>query len=192
METPAFVFHPVTSDRWDDFETLFGKNGACAGCWCMWWRQTRSAFSGSSGDDRRRAMHEIISAGQVPGIIAYAGGEPAAWCSIAPRSEFPTLGRSRNLKPVDDLPVWSIVCFFVRRGYRRQGLMKALIPAAVDYARSRGAQVVEAYPVDRVGRVDPMGDFTGVASAFRSAGFVEVARRAPQRPVMRFEIAGSE
>ncbi len=182
------AFHPLTPERWADFEDLFGANGACAGCWCMWWRKTRAAWQQSAYADNHAAMRALVHGGNVPGILAYVDGAAAGWCSLGPRSEFPALDRSRNLKPVDDRPVWSIVCFFIRRGYRRKGLMTALLGAAIDYARSQGAATLEAYPVDRVGKVETLSDFTGVASSFRKAGFVEVARRAPTRPIMRCEL----
>ena len=182
MQPQSIHFEPVTAERWHDLETLFGKNGACSGCWCMWWRQTRAQYTELHGEGNRQSMQAIVASGTVPGILAYVDDQPAGWCSIAPREQFPSLDRSRNLKPVDAQPVWSIVCFFVGRGYRRKGLTSALIRGALAFARGQGAQIVEAYPVDRGGPVDTQGDFTGVASTFRNAGFVEVARRSPNRP----------
>src|SRR5512133_3165977 len=147
--TSSPIFHPLTPDRWQDFETLFGKNGACAGCWCMWWRETRSEFEKNAYEPNRRAMQQIVETGRVPGILAYLDGAPAGWCSVAPREDFPSLDRSRVLKRVDDRPVWSIVCFFVKRPYRRSGLTLSLLHAAVEHARQNGAQVVEGYPKDK-------------------------------------------
>src|SRR5687768_9723058 len=104
-------FRPVCPDRWHDFETLFGKNGACAGCWCMWWRLPRIEWLKGKGDGNKRALRRLLKNGTVPGLLAYAGDEPVGWCALAPRSEFPRLANSRTLKPVDDQPVWSITCF---------------------------------------------------------------------------------
>ena len=182
---PAFVFHPLTSDRWRDFETLFGPKG-CGGCWCMWWRLTRSEFERQKGEDNRQAMKALVESGEVPGILAYAEGEPVGWCSVAPREAFGALQRSRILKPVDEQPVWSVVCFFIAKAHRRKGLTVELLKAAVDYAAAHGAKVVEGYPVEPK-KADAPDAFmyTGIASAFRRAGFVEVARRSETRPIMR-------
>ena len=179
---------PVTPERWADFERLFGPNGACAGCWCMWWRETRAEYSRLSGEGNRQSMLEIVQSGRVPGLLAYLDGVPAGWVSVAPREEFPSLDRSRVAKRVDDTPVWAIVCFFIKVGYRRKGLTSALIQAALDYAREQGARVVEAYPVENETGVNGSGEFTGIASTFRKAGFIEVARRTPKRPIMRFAL----
>lgn len=182
------VFTPLTPARWQDFETLFGKNGACGGCWCMWWREPRSEYSRLAYEGNRQAMQALVSSGRVPGLLAYLAERPVGWCSLAPREEFSVLERSRVLKRVDDQPVWSIVCFFVARPYRRQGLTLRLLQAAVEYARQNGARIVEGYPVDKPGKFMALEDFTGTASTFRKAGFVEVERRSPARPIMRLEL----
>ena len=177
---------PLTLDRWADFEGLFGKRGACGGCWCMWWRIARSDFEKNKGAGNKRAMRRIVQSGKVPGLIGYINGEPVGWCSIAPREEYPVLARSRVLKPVDDKRVWSVVCFFIAKPYRRCGLGVAMLNAAVEYAATQGARLVEGYPVEP--RKDPMPDafaWVGLASLFRRAGFTEAARRSPTRPIMR-------
>jgi len=187
----GFSFHPLTPDRWPDLEKLFGPRGATGGCWCMWWRLKRSEFDQNRGEGNRKAMHAIVDSGEIPGILAYSGDEPAGWCAIAPRDSFPTLERSRTLKRVDDQPVWSVVCFFTARRHRRRGLMVYLLKAAVDYARRRGAQIVEGYPYDPASgkSADPFV-YTGLSSAFLKAGFVEVARPTPTRAIMRYLIHG--
>ncbi len=172
----ALEVRPATPERWGDLERLFGERGAYGGCWCMWWRLKRSEFAAQSADERRRGLRALVERGEVPGLLAYAGDEPVGWCSLGPRAAYPPLGRSRTLKPVDDEPVWSIVCFFVARPYRRRGVQAALIKAAVAYAAERGARIVEAYPD---------GDYMGGEAAFRAAGFEEVARRSPTRPLLR-------
>jgi GNAT superfamily N-acetyltransferase len=178
--------HPLTSDRWKDLVALFGEKGACGGCWCMWWRLARSAFLKGKGAGNRRALGRIVRAGGVPGLIAYSGGIPVGWCSVAPREDYPVLSRSRVLAPVDDRPVWSIVCFFVAKPFRRAGLTAALIEGALAYAKKKGASIVEGYPVEPKKSVMPDAfAYTGLASSFRRAGFVEVARRSATRPVMR-------
>lgn len=183
------TFEPVTPDRWADFETLFGERGACGGCWCMWWRIKRSEFEQQKGAGNRRAMRTLINKGEVPGILAYTEEQPVGWCSVAPRTAFPVLGRSRILKPLDDQPVWSIVCLFVRKDYRDRGVSVKLLEAAVDYARAEGAEIVEGYPVEpKKDRMPAVFAFTGLATAFLQAGFTERARRSPTRPIMRREL----
>lgn len=180
-------FHPVTAKRWRDLEKLFGERGACGGCWCMCWRLKRSQFEKQKGAGNKKALKRIVAAGEVPGLLAYAGREPVGWCSVAPREAFPVLENSRILKRVDDQPVWSASCFFVARPYRRQGLSVKLLRAAVAYAKKKGARMVEGYPVEP--KKSPMPDvfaWTGLADAFRRAGFKEVLRRSPTRPIMRY------
>ena len=154
----------------------------------MWWRLPRSEFDRAKGEGNRRAMQRIVKGGESPGILAYAGGAPVGWCAVAPRERFTGLARSRILAPVDDEPVWSIVCFFVANPWRGKAVATGLIRAAVDHARKRGARVVEGYPIDpRKGRMADVFAFTGLASAFEKAGFREVARRSETRPIMRIE-----
>lgn len=185
----TFQFQPVTPDRWPDLERLFGPRGACAGCWCMWWRLKRSEFEQQKGEGNRQAMRQIVESGQVPGILAYADGQPVGWCSVAPREHFPALDRSRILKRVDDEPVWSVACFFVAKPFRGRGITVALLRAAVDYAKGHGARIVEGYPVEpKEGRSPDAFVWTGLASTFRRAGFVEVLRRSETRPIMRISI----
>jgi len=183
------TFQPVTPERWVDFSTLFGPRGACGGCWCMWWRLRRSQFEVQKGEPNRLSMKAIIDSGEEPGILAYAGDQPIGWCSLAPREVFPALERSRILKRVDDQPVWSVVCFFVAKPYRRSGVTVKLLEAAVRYARENGAGILEGYPVEpKQVKTPDVFVYTGLASAFRKAGFVEVARRSETRPIMRYFI----
>jgi len=180
-------FHPLTAERWSDLEALFGKRGACGGCWCMWWRLSNAEFEMQKGEGTRLALQALVGTGDMPGILAYKQDKPIGWCSLAPRERFSRLARSRVLKPVDDQPVWSVVCFFVARGYRGQGVSKGLLQAAVEYAVRHGARIVEGYPVQP--KKDKMPDvfaYTGVPSAYLQAGFVEVARRSETRPIMRY------
>lgn len=182
-------YHPVTPEQWKDFEALFGERGACGGCWCMWWRLKRSDFEIQKGDGNKRAMRKIIKSGEIPGLLAYKDGQPIAWCSVAPREEFSVLERSRILKRVDDKPVWSIVCFFVAKPFRRSGVTVKILEAAVQYAKEQGAKIVEGYPVEpRQEKTADVFAYTGLASAFRKAGFKEVARRSETRPIMRYFI----
>ncbi len=181
---------PVTPDRWSDLEELFGERGACAGCWCMWWKLPRKTFDEGRGEQNRRSLQQVVQEGPPPGLIAYVDGVPAAWCAIEPRDRYSRLSRSRILAPVDDREVWSITCFFVDRQFRGSGLMRRMIEAATDWARQHGASLVEAYPVDRDSEGKAAADslYTGVASTFRKARFDEVVRRSPIRPIMRRKV----
>jgi hypothetical protein len=155
----------------------------------MWWRLTAKQFEQQKGEANRRAMKRIVRSGEIPGLLAYHDGEPVGWCSVAPREAYPRLDRSRILKRVDDHPVWSVVCFFVAKAYRRRGVMRSLIEAAIDYVGSQGGATLEGYPTEPKGERSPdLFLFHGVPSAFLEAGFVEVARRSKNRPIMRYAI----
>lgn len=195
---PVFTILPVTPPRWPDLELLFGPRGACGGCWCMFWRQTRSEYEKMKGESNRLQLKSLVDGGEIPGLIAYATAgpeasatQPVGWISVGPRQAFSALQRSRLLKPVDDLPAWSIVCFFVNRHYRRHGLTAHLVQAAVQYAASQGARIVEGYPVDPAqGKYPDTFAYTGLPGPFLKAGFVEVARRSQTRPVLRYYVGG--
>jgi GNAT superfamily N-acetyltransferase len=180
----------ATPDRWADVERLAGERGMFSGCWCMWWRVSSREFESRRPDELRSGLEALVQAGDEPGLVAYADGEPAGWVALAPRSEYPRLNRSPKLKPVDDRPVWSITCFYIDRRHRRQGLAGELLDAAVSYARDRGAETVEAYPIDTSGSTPrkASGDlYTGTLAMFERAGFTEVARRRG-RPIVRFHL----
>jgi GNAT superfamily N-acetyltransferase len=155
----------------------------------MWWRIKRSQFESQQGEGNRLAMKAIVDSSHIPRLLAYVEDRPVGWCSVAPRLEYTVLDRSRILARVDDEPVWSIVCFFIAKGYRRQGLTVRLLKSAICYAQSHGARIVEGYPKDsqKGSHPDPFV-FTGLVSAFRKTGFVEVARRSETRPIMRYTI----
>jgi GNAT superfamily N-acetyltransferase len=182
-------FYPLTPPRWKDLEALFGERGACGGCWCMWWRLKRSEFKKQKGEGNRKAMKKIVDSGEAPGLLAYMNGRSVAWCSVAPREAFSALERSRILKRVDDKPVWSVVCFFVAKPFRRKGITMKLLRAAVEYAKKQGARIVEGYPVEpKKPKMPDLFAYHGLASTFRKAGFVEVIRRSETRPIMRYFI----
>ncbi len=186
-------WRPVTSERWDDLEALFGPSGAYSGCWCMWFRLKRSEWDAqcaNGGAPNREALREIVRRGDVPGILAYAEGKPVGWCSVAPREQFPVLDRSPLFKRRDDEPVWSIVCFYIARPYRSQGVMSFLVRAAVEYVREQGGAIIEAYPRRVEGeRVAAASGYVGLAPAFAAAGFEEIAQPSATRSIMRYRIA---
>jgi GNAT superfamily N-acetyltransferase len=180
---------PATPERWGDLEQLFGPRGACGGCWCMWLRLTRAQFDQWKGEGNRRALQALVAAGRVPGLLAYSDGRPIGWCSVAPREEFSRLETSRTLRRIDDRPVWSVVCFYVAKPWRRRGITVGLLKAAAAYAREQGATVIEGYPViPRVPDMPAVFAWPGLAAVFRQAGFIEVARRSATRPIMRLPL----
>jgi GNAT superfamily N-acetyltransferase len=181
---------PLTPDRWPDLETLFGPRGACAGCWCMWWRLSPATFKRDKGAANRQSFQSLVHTTPTPpGLLAYVGPVPVGWCAVAPREEYPRLERSRTLARLDDAPVWAITCFFVARAYRRRGVTTRLLADAAAYAADRGARIVEGYPIDPDSpNIPVVFAWTGFVSAFRQAGFVEAARRSPSRPIMRYYI----
>jgi GNAT superfamily N-acetyltransferase len=155
----------------------------------MWWRLKRSDWSRGKGDGNRRALRKVVQRGDPPGLLAYSDREPVGWIAIAPREAYPGLDRSRILKPLDETPVWSVTCFFVARPFRRQGVTVELLKAAAKYARGRGATVLEGYPSEPgSGTVADAWVFTGLAGAFRRAGFREAARPSAKRPIMRLAL----
>lgn len=185
----SITVRPASATVWKDVVRLFGSRGACAGCWCMWWRQSTSEFERHKGPANRRALQHLVKQGPIPGLIAYRDGVPVGWCAVAPRISFPRLARSRILAPLDGQPVWSIVCFFVDRQHRRQGVSRELLEAAKAWVREQGGTMLEGYPVDPVSpSTSPLFIFTGIASVFRAAGFKECARRSPTRPIMRIRL----
>lgn len=175
---------PLTPDLWPALEDLFGPRGACNGCWCMYWRIGAEYRKRDRGENKE-AFREIVDAGPPPGLIAFEGDLPVGWCQITPRSSVPYLDKIRRLRRVDEVPVWSISCFYVRIGYRRRGVTSTLIEAAVEFARAAGAPAIEAYPLDP--ELTPSSSSTGFVSAFRRAGFKEVARHEPPRPILRLQ-----
>ncbi|MEW6034922.1 MAG: GNAT family N-acetyltransferase, partial [Chloroflexota bacterium] len=180
----------LTTERWGDLEELFGPRGACGGCWCMWWRLTQRQFEQQKGEDNRKALKAVVGSGEVPGLLAYLGGRPVGWCAVGPRESYPRLERSRTLKTVDDEPVWSVVCFFVTRECRQQGVTGSLLEAAIEYAARHGAKIVEGYPVEpRGSRIPDAFAYTGLASVFYQAGFTVVMRRSQTRPIVRRLVA---
>lgn len=185
----AIRHHPLTPARWADFEDLFGARGACGGCWCMLWRTTRAAFDAGKGDGNRAAMKRLVDAGREPGILAYDGKQAVGWCAVAPRVDYPALARSRVLKAVDDVPVWSVSCLFVRKTHRGRGVSVGLLRAAARFVADRGGTVVEGYPVEpKSAEMPPAFAWTGLASAFVRAGYTEHRRGSPTRPIMRLTV----
>ena len=182
-----YIFYPVTKENWKDFENLFGEKGACAGCWCMYWRLRRKDYDNLRGTGTKKKMKSLIYKGIIPGILAYDDIQPVGWCSVAPREDFPVLDNSRVLKRIDDKPVWSIVCFYIDKNYRKKGLSIELLNATKKYVKKNKGKIIEGYPVEpKSGKTADVFAWTGLASAFKKAGFKEIERRSETRPIMRF------
>jgi GNAT superfamily N-acetyltransferase len=179
-----FVIRPLTAARWPALEDLFGRAGASNGCWCMYWR-LGPRYADRPRADNKRELQRLAASERTPGLLALDGDLAVGWCELAPRAELGWLAHARYLQPLDDLPVWSVPCFFVRRTHRHRGVMGALIEAAVGAAAAAGAPAVEAYPVDTAVPGHSQNLFPGVAATFARHGFQVVARRKPDRPVMR-------
>jgi GNAT superfamily N-acetyltransferase len=153
----------------------------------MYWR-IGAAYRQRPGQANKAAFRQIVKRGPPPGLLAFEGEVAVGWCQVTPRAQVPELDRAWRLQRVDDLPVWSLSCFYVRKGYRRRGLNSVLIYAALKAAQQAGAPALEAYPLDR--NLTPSTTSTGIVSTFERAGFKTVACRVPARPIMRHDLNG--
>ena len=179
------TIRPLTPDLWPALEDLFGELGAGNGCWCMYWR-IGNAYRQGPREKNKAAFREVVKRGPPPGLLAFDGEVAVGWCQLTPRDVLPWLDRAWRLKRVDDVPVWSLSCLYVRKGYRKRGITSALIAAALKVAKRARAPALEAYPFDA--EVSPSASGTGFASTFARAGFKTVARRVTPRPIMRHDL----
>jgi GNAT superfamily N-acetyltransferase len=189
---------PLTAKRLGDLAQLFGQGGDPKWCWCSFFRLRNVDFSGATAASNRRVLERAVddtaAGGRHPGLVAYRGGEAVGWVSVGPRDDYLRLQHSRILAPIDDRPVWSIVCFVVSRKARGQGVAHALLAAAIDYARDHGATLLEAYPVETDGaRVPAAHAYKGTVGMFERTGFTVVDRRratatSAVRPIVRRRI----
>ena len=180
--------NPLTPNLWSAMEDLFNTNGPCSRCWCMYWRIGNDYLKRPS-EKNKAAFHDAVEHGPPPGLLAFDGDLPVGWCQLTPRDALPWLDRAWRLKRLDDVPVWSISCFYIRKGYRKRGVTSALIASAIDAAKRAGAEALEAYPLDA--NLTPSTSHTGYASTFARAGFKIVARHVPPRPIMRYDLTAS-
>jgi GNAT superfamily N-acetyltransferase len=189
------TLHPLTPERFGDLEKIFEARGCSVarGCWCMYYRvRGKGAYTRPSEGQRalsRDALKALAQQDPPPGLIGYRGREPVGWISLGPREDYAKLDHSPAMKPVDDQPVWSIVCFVVPSEFRQQGAAKALLAGAVAWAKKRGVRLLESYPVDRDDPAAPDAPWFGSKTMFDEAGFTEVARHKPARPIMRRVVA---
>jgi GNAT superfamily N-acetyltransferase len=176
---------PLTLDLWTALEDLFDKNWPCKSCWCMYWR-IGNQYRKRPGESNKADFRKVVKQGPPPGLLAFDAALAVGWCQLTPRDGLPWLDRAWRLRRVDEVPVWSISCLYVRKGYRKRGVTSALIAAAVKTAKSAGAPALEAYPLDA--DFSPSASGTGYASTFARAGFRVVGRRTPPRPIMRHDL----
>ncbi len=172
----AWRTHPVTPDRFEDFADVINPNRRENHCWCLSHRIGQPEITELGGGSREEAMRRLSEREHPPGVVTYLDDVPVGWASISPRSEVPRLVGSRLIRPVDDVPVWSVICVVVRSGHRRQGVSTALLQGAVAYAADQGAPAGEAYPVDPPGRMDTTMAFVGTRAMFERVGFSVVGR----------------
>ncbi|WP_431673879.1 GNAT family N-acetyltransferase [Rhizobium leguminosarum] len=183
-----FSFFPATADRLADIEAVFDDCADGRNCRCAYWYRPNADYKAGWGEGNRNWFRSLLTEPRPLGILGYHENEPAGWCGVAPRVVFDRLRRSKPFAPVDDRPVWSINCFVVRKPFRRQGLSRLLLKHAVEFATVNGAECLEAYPVDQAARASNGAElYPGTLSMFLDAGFTEVARRLPARPVVRLE-----
>ena len=190
------VVHPLTPERWPDLETIFEARGCSVarGCWCMYYRVSSKESGDTRPGDGRRARRKaalkwLAKADPPPGLVGYRGNVPVGWVSLGPREDFARLARSPTMKAVDDQPVWSVVCFVVPSEYRKQGVARELLDGALRWARKRGVRLLEAYPVDKSHAAASAAPWFGSKDMFDEAGFEEVARHKPARPIVRLWLA---
>ncbi len=187
--------YPLSPARMADLDTVFQARGCSVakGCYCMYYRVSGKPVERAQGETRtswsRSAIAELAEGPVPPGLLGYKEGTPVGWVSLGPREDFVRLANSPTMRRVDDRPVWSIICFVVPSVHRKQGVAHDLLAAAIEFARAHGATWLEAYPVDRDAPDPPDAPWFGSSSMFKKAGFVEVARHKPARPVLRLRVA---
>jgi ribosomal protein S18 acetylase RimI-like enzyme len=194
---PGLTVEPLTDERWPALAELFREGGDPRWCWCQYWRLRSRDFSAAKVPNLRERLHDQAASEQPPGLVAFDGDRAVGWVSLGPRTGFERIERSRVIPKVDDRPVWSIVCFAVSSTARGRGVARTLLDGAIGYARERGAEALEAYPVsvDAGEPIHPEAAFTGTLPMFEQAGFRVVADRASdpsslhQRVVVRLDLA---
>lgn len=177
----ALTIVEITPDHWRDVEQLFGPNGACGGCWCMWWRiEKGERWDDVKGPTAKRRSKKLVQSGKARGVLAYDGGKPAGWCAFGPRIEFSRLDRSSSFTCDDADRVWSLPCFFVKRRHRGHGVARNMLDVACTILRHERAEIIEGYPTcpNEIGQRSPdTFVFTGMLSMFEKSGFKPVENK---------------
>ncbi|MEP6681253.1 MAG: GNAT family N-acetyltransferase [Chloroflexota bacterium] len=197
-DAPELEIRPLTPGRMAHLAALFGQGGDPKWCWCAFNRVRGMTWANSTRESNREVLATAVRTTarqhRAPGLVAYQDGEAVGWVSMGPRDDYERVQHSVVLAPLDDKPVWSIVCFVVGRRSRGKGVARALLDAAIAYAREHGATLLEAYPADTEGGHIPAASaYRGTVSMFEHAGFEVVARRqfnksSPVRPIVRRRI----
>jgi GNAT superfamily N-acetyltransferase len=185
--TNKLSFEPLSITIWKSLLELFGENGACGGCWCMTWRLLSKEYEKNKGAHNRELFYQLVKNKEPVGVIAFDYGKPIGWCSISPREKLIRLENSRLFKRMDDTPVWSITCMFIKKEYRKKGISPMLIKEASKYAFLKGATVIEAYPVlsTKNKMIPDVFAYYGLVNAFKDAGFKKVKQASENRLIMR-------
>ena len=188
--TRSLTIRPLTATRWPDLVSLFERPGlsVARGCFCMYYRRSgrhERPAGMTYSESNKRALKALVDRGVVPGLLGYDDKRPVGWVSLGPREDYAKLKRSAVMKPLDDKPVWSIICFVVDPEARGRGVAEAMLKGAMAWAREQGVRLLEAYPCDKPARAADDSMWFGAKSMFDRARFVEVARRKPMRPVVR-------
>jgi GNAT superfamily N-acetyltransferase len=185
------TFEPLSKNNWDKFVILFGERGACGNCWCQTDRLPKAEFdAGKKNDGNKMRMKDLVWSNRPTGILAFYNGEAIAWCALAPREDYKRLEKSRVHKRIDDLPVWSITCFFISKKFRMKGVSSVMLKAVIDHARKTGINVLEAYPLEpTTGKLPDAFAWIGLYSSFEKAGFRIVDHTSKNRPTVRLYLA---
>jgi len=185
------TFEPLTTKNWKQFVQLFGKNGACGNCWCMYYRLNKADYQeGKTDDGNKNAIEEIVRNNQPTGILGFYDGQPIAWCAFAPREDFIKLEKSRVHKRIDDQQVWSIPCFFIDKKFRKLGVTAQLLIGVIKYASEKGIRVIEAYPtIPTTVKIADSFAWIGLYKSFERAGFEIADRTSKNRPMVRYYLA---
>ncbi len=175
----------LTPDRWPDIDDLFREGAVTRRCWCMYWR-TGPQYRHQQASANKSAFRRLVGQGPPPGLLAYVEGRPVGWCQIGRRDVLPYMQRAWRLRSPDDVPVWVMSCFYIRKDFRRHGIAFRLTEAAIDLARTNGALAIEAYPVDR--SISPSSSSTGFVTTFERLGFKRMPSPSRERPIMRLSL----
>jgi GNAT superfamily N-acetyltransferase len=178
----------ATAERFSDVPAVLGERGGPNGCWCMFWRLQSAEWRAGDSTQRKTALADRLAEAPPPGVLGYFDDRPVGWCAVAPRHEYPRMQSSPTFGPVDDAPSWAVSCLFIHRTARRRGVGVALVAAAVAMAKAHGAPAVDAIPVAPGGRRGSGDLYTGTPSMFAPLGFTEIARRKPERPIVRLTL----
>jgi len=182
------TFEPLSKENWGKFVQLFGEKGACGSCWCMYYRLKKQDYQeGKQDEGNKNAMKELVWDDQPTGILGFYEGQPIAWCAFAPRENYLKLEKSRVHKRIDDLPVWSIPCFFIDKQFRKQGVSVELLKGVISYAMKEGIKVIEAYPtIPTTVKLPDSFAWIGLYKSFERAGFKIVDQTSSNRPMVRY------